>query len=159
MRSRPLSRLRRLLARGLTGLILLTSPQADAAEPSGIAVIVAHGAAVTDLDRHDLALIYKRKRRFWPDGRRIAPVNLPAAQALRRAFSLAILGRPPEELDDYWRDQYFHGELPPFVASSEEAAIRFVASTPGALGYVFACLVDKRVTVVMVVDEGLPCPH
>ena len=108
-------------------------------------------------DRHELALIYKRKKRFWPDGRRIAPVNLPASQAVRRAFSVAILGHTPEELDEYWRDQYFHGELPPFVASSEEAVIRFVASTPGAVGYISACLADKRIAVLMVIDEGLPC--
>ena len=146
----------RFLVSALAGL-LLAAPAVYAAEPSGVAVLVARGTPVADLDRHELALIYKRKKRFWPDGRRIAPVNLPASQAVRRAFSVAILGHTPEELDEYWRDQYFHGELPPFVASSEEAVIRFVASTPGAVGYISACLADKRIAVLMVIDEGLPC--
>jgi hypothetical protein len=142
----------------LAGLLLVTGfVPAQAADPSGIAVIAARGATLPELDRRDLALIFKRKKRFWPDGRRVAPVNLPAGQNLRRAFSVSVFGHPPEELDDYWRDQYFHGELPPFVASSEEAVIRFVASTPGAVGYVSACLADKRVAVLMVIDEGLPC--
>ena len=149
----------RSLRRALAGLLLAAGLAATAAEPAGIAVIVARGSTLAELDRHDLALIYKRKKRFWPDGKRVAPVNLPAGQPLRRAFSVTILGHTPEELDEYWRDQYFHGELPPFVASSEEAAIRFVSSTPGAVGYVSACVADKRVAVLMVIDEGLPCPR
>ncbi|WP_374479946.1 hypothetical protein [Zoogloea sp.] len=143
----------------LAALLLGAASLADAAELSGIAVIVAPGSTLRDLDKHELALIYKRKKRLWPDGRRIAPVNLPAGQNIRKAFSVAILGHTPEEMDDYWRDQYFHGELPPFVASSEEAVIRLVATTPGAIGYVPACLADKRVNVVLTIDDGLPCPR
>jgi ABC-type phosphate transport system substrate-binding protein len=151
--------LRRCFAASLAPLLLGAAGLADAADPSGIAVIIAPGYTVRDLDRHELALIYKRKKRLWPDGRRIAPVNLPAGQNIRKAFSVAVLGHTPEEMDDYWRDQYFHGELPPFVASSEEAVIRLVATTPGAIGYVPACLADKRVSVVLTIDDGLPCPR
>ena len=43
------------------------------------------------------------------------------------------------------------------MASSEEAVIRFVASTPGAVGYISACVADKRIAVLTVIDEGLPC--
>lgn len=142
----------------LFACVLALPAPSPAAESRSIAVIVAHGAAVGELDRRDLALIYKRKMRFWDGGTRIAPANLPAGHPLRRAFSLAVFGHTPEELDDYWRDQYFHGELPPYVASSEEAMIRFVANTPGAIGYVPECLVDKRVSVVMVVPDGVACP-
>lgn len=154
MRHRTLALLTRL---GAALVVLGWQPTTPAAEPAGIAVIVAQGATVPELDRRELALIYERKKRFWPYGRRVSPVNLPATAPLRRAFSVAVLGHTPEELDEYWRDQYFHGELPPFVAGSEEATIRFVASTPGAIGYVSACAVDARVSVVMVVDQHLAC--
>ena len=155
--SRPF-RAHRCFAALLVGLLWVGTPT-HAAEPSGIAIIVARGAGGQDIDRHDLALIYKRKKRFWPEGQRIAPVNLSASQPLRRAFSSAVLGQLPEELDDYWRDQYFHGELPPFVVGSEEAVIRFVTATPGAVGYVAACTADKRVSVIAVVADSFPCPH
>lgn len=140
----------------LAGLLCALALGAAAAEPHGIAVIMAPGADV-QVDRQELALIFKRRKRFWPDGTRAAPVNLPASHPLRRAFSRAVLGSTPEQLDDYWRDQYFHGELPPYVAGSEEAAIRFVAATPGAIGYVSECLRDPRVKVVLLLEDGPPC--
>lgn len=140
-------------------LAILAMPALAPAAPgsSGIAVIVAKDSPETAVDRRDLALIYRHKKRFWSDGTRVTPVNLPAAEAVRRAFSVAVLGRSPEELDDYWRERYFHGELPPFVAGSPEAVIRFVTSTPGAIGYVPACIADGRVSVLMLIDGDFPC--
>jgi ABC-type phosphate transport system substrate-binding protein len=132
-----------------------------AAEPleSGIAVIMAPGASPTKIDREELALIFKSKKRFWEDGRRIHAVNLPASHPLRRAFSTQVIGHSPEELDDYWRDMYFHGVQPPYVLASDEAVIRFVVSTPGAIGYVSNCLADRRVTVVARLENGPGCPR
>lgn len=147
--------------RGAAAALLLLCWQGAGGADSGdsIAVIVAHGAHASPLDRRELAAIFKRKKQFWPDGMRISPVNLPAGDPLRRAFSSAVLHNAPEELDDYWRDQYFHGELPPYVVASQEAMIRFVSATPGAVGYVSGCLLDKRVGEVMRIDGGPPCPR
>ncbi len=40
------------------------------------------------------------------------------------------------------------GISPPHVVASQEAVMRFVANTPGVIGYVAACKVDKRVKVI-----------
>ena len=138
-------------------LVLEQAVLAQAPPRRGIAVIMAESSTVSFLSNEKLALIFKRKRNFWDNGERIQPVNLPPAHPLRRAFSQQVFGRSPEELDDYWRDMYFHGVLPPFVLASEEAVIRFVATTPGAIGYVSACALDHRVTVVLRLDEGPVC--
>ena len=138
--------------------LLAALPLAPAAAgPSGIAVVVARDSPEAAVDHRELALIYRHKKRFWPDGLRVTPVNLPDADAVRRAFSVAILGRSPDELDEYWRERYFHGELPPYVAGSPEAVIRLVASTPGAIGYVPSCIADGRVSVLLVIDAEVPC--
>jgi hypothetical protein len=47
---------------------------------------------------------------------------------------------------------YFHGLLPPHVLASTEAVLRFVASTPGAIGYVPLCDADARVTMLLAID-------
>jgi ABC-type phosphate transport system substrate-binding protein len=141
--------------------LLVGTTAVTAAGPAdgGIDVIMAAGTNVPHLGRSELAQIFKLRKRYWDDGQAIEPVNLGAAHALRRVFSQQVLGRSPEELEDYWRDRYFHGVLPPFVLGSEEAVLRFVAATPGAIGYVSHCQIDHRVTVVLHVEGGPPCPR
>jgi len=117
-----------------------------------LAVIVQATQSKLSMGKSELAAIYRRKRNYWEDGTKIQPVNLPADNPTRRAFSKAVLGYAPEELEQYWNDRYFHGVLPPYVLSSEEAVLRFVAETPGAIGYVPYCDADKRVTVVLVIS-------
>jgi len=140
-------------------LALLYSNTGHATPSQGIVVIVASGSPANTLSIEKLALIYRRKKNFWENGQRIQPVNLPASHPLRRAFSMQVFNHTPEDMDDYWRDMYFHGVLPPFVLGSEEAVIRLVASTPGAIGYISHCTVDHRVSVLLILDGGPQCPH
>lgn len=136
------------------GLGATPAPAAD----TRVAVIVPAGAQPAALAADDLGAVYRRRKLFG-GGQKLQPVNLPAAHPLRRWFSQQVLQRSPEELEDHWRDLYFNGVFPPFVLASEEAVLRFVAATPGAVGYVPMCLVDKRVTVLLVLDGGPPCPR
>lgn len=138
----------------LIALLVLAARPAMAAD--WIAVVVAPARADAALDRDALALIFERKRLYWPDGARIQPVNLPAADPLRGQFTRSVLNLRPEQLDDYWNGLYFHGVRPPFVLGSGEAVLRFVAATPDAIGYVSACAVDERVRVLMrIAPDGL----
>jgi len=139
----------------LWGALMLLWPCAQA--ESGIAVIMAPGSAPARLTHDELGMIFKSKKQFWEDGQRIQALNLPVTHPLRRAFSSQVLKHNPEELDDYWSDMYFHGVLPPHVFGSEEAVIRFVSITPGAIGYISHCAVDHRVVVVMQLDSGYAC--
>ena len=142
-------------------VLLIFSPATMAAgmQEAGIAVIMANGKVPPALTFDELALIFTRKKRFWENAQQILPVNLAASLPLRHAFSLQLLGRSPEELEAYWRDSYFHGVQPPYVLASEEAVIRFVASTPGAIGYISRCRVDRRVTVVLQLANDWSCPR
>ena len=133
----------------------LLAPAAHGAD-GRVAVVVAAQAPPATLTLDDLAQVYRRRRQFV-GGERVQPINLPAGHALRRFFSQAVLQKAPEELEDYWRDMYFSGVFPPFVLASEEAVLRFVAATPGAIGYVSACALDRRVTVLLMLDGGPPC--
>jgi hypothetical protein len=137
-------------------VLALAAPDAKASERP-FAVITAPGVSVHHLTREALSLIFKRRQKYWENGVRIQPVNLPTSNPLRRAFSQAILGHSPEELEDYWREMYFHGVLPPHVLESEEAVLLFVGSTPGAIGYVSGCVPDHQVNVVLVVGELSNC--
>lgn len=135
----------------LLSLLLCASAAAQAAEPV-IAVIVPAQREAVGLDGDDLALVFKRKKLLWPDGRRIQPVNLPANHPLRRRFTEAVLRMTPEATEGYWNEQYFHGVRPPHVLASEAAVLRFVAGTGNAIGYLPYCAMDDRVRAVVLVD-------
>ncbi|MDR3392001.1 MAG: hypothetical protein P4L77_09740 [Sulfuriferula sp.] len=132
-------------------LLLWPAPDAVAEEP--LAVIVAPGH-LKELKKEDLILIFKRKKLFWSDGSRVQPVNLPASNPSRRAFSLAVLGVNPEDLEKYWNDMYFNGISPPFVLLSDHAVMHFVADTPGAIGYVPYCKVDTHVEILLLISTS-----
>lgn len=122
--------------------------------PPVIAVIVPTQEQVDKLKLtpSSLKLIYLRKQLFWPNGKRIIPVNLQSEHNLRSQFSQAVLGSLPKQQIDYWNGLYFNGIQPPHSVNSEEAVIRFVTDTKSAIGYVNACAVDERVKILLWID-------
>ncbi len=137
-------RVRPLLAAAGLALATAAPPGAaraqrpPAARDEDIDIIVNADVPVTTVDKGEVRRIFLLRQRFWPGGRAVAPVNLPAASALRRDFSVQLLGRSVKEMTEYWNDLYFHGTEPPPVLDSERAVLLDVARTPGAIGYVWA---------------------
>ncbi len=127
---------------------LLISGISYAREPIVIAVIVPTEQPTKSVSLPELKLIYLRKKDYWADGKHIHAVNLPAEHFIRVQFSSKILGSLPSAQNDYWNGVYFHGISPPYVVNSEEAVMRYVADTGGAIGYINACNVDSRVKVI-----------
>jgi ABC-type phosphate transport system substrate-binding protein len=135
-------------------IMLLQVSAPNAAEDSGtLAIIVGLDHPTKSINKPELALIFWRKKLFWPNGERIHPVNLGADNHLRSQFSAHVLASTVESQTDYWNGLYFHGVSPPHVVKSSEAAIRFVAETRGAIAYVPACTIDERVKALAWMDE------
>lgn len=141
-----------------------------AEESHPLAVIVSGNpdiAVIQQLSTRELGLIYWKKKQYWQGGTRIRPVNLHAEHPLRIYFSQAVLGSLPSEQGDYWNGLYFHGTTPPYSVQSEEAVLRYVSITRGAIGYVDACALDDRVKPLLWIDSNgvssnkpeFNCPH
>jgi hypothetical protein len=128
----------------------LSLPVAAGAAPgTTIAVIVAPEGPDLEFGRSGLKNIFLKRTLIDRSGHLLVPVNLDPEHPLRRAFSKEVLDRRPEQLQQYWNRRYFHGVSPPYVLTSQEAVVRFVATTPGGIGYVADCYVDDRVKVVL----------
>lgn len=120
-----------------------------AADPPVRLVVIVHPSRQADVDVAGLNEIFLRRRRFWPDGARIVPLNLPAGTELREAFSRTVLRLSDARLADYWNRQYFSGVLPPATLGSPRAVLRYVATDAAAIGYVPESDVDGSVRVVL----------
>ncbi|HVI55999.1 MAG TPA: hypothetical protein VM621_13225 [Luteibacter sp.] len=144
---------RRHAARLLLYGLLFVAQSALAAQVQ-VAVITAPAEPRLSFDRDILRNIYLKRIFVDNDGVKLTPVNLPAHSPLRDAFTRTILHMSEQPMQDYWDKQYFQGVSPPYVLASDEAVVRFVAATPGAVGYVASCHADASVRVVML----LPLP-
>jgi ABC-type phosphate transport system substrate-binding protein len=138
------------IAYALLVAMLSATFSALAVEP--IAVITNVSNSMDTLSRDALKLIYLRKSQMDSEGNHWIPLNLPVTDPLRRSFSLSLFAMFPEEQEDFWNVQYFNGISPPKVMASEEAVVRFVASTPGSIGYVSKQKVDDRVKVLLLFE-------
>jgi hypothetical protein len=136
----------------MTGLVALMLPVR--ADHLSLMVVTMRSSPLQSLSIDALKRVYLRKTQLDNTGIRWLPVNLPASDQLREGFSLALFKELPEDQESYWNEQYFQGISPPEVLFSEEAVLRFVAITPGAIGYVRKGSVDDRVKVLTTLVVG-----
>ena len=139
---------RRLIICALLALILMHAEAPAASAPEPIAVVVGHDSAVTRLSLDDLREIYLRRRRAWPNGLPVMPINLPADDELRERFSRRVLGRTPADLLSYWNARYFEGVKPPLVLLTPAAVRAYLQRQPEAIGYLPASEVDDTLRIV-----------
>jgi ABC-type phosphate transport system substrate-binding protein len=122
-----------LLVSGLA-VAVTPSPAADA----GFRVIVHHEVKGAKISRSILSSIFLKQAPRWGDGSAILPVDQSVRSDVRRSFSGDVLMQGVAEVQLYWQRKMSAGVTPPPVKTSDEEVVAFVASTPGAIGYVTA---------------------
>lgn len=133
--------MRRALAVSVGLLAWAAGIARPATSEGGFRVIVASASAVSELKRDEVARIFLKKQTRWKDGKEVSPVDQSARSAVRLAFSRDVLAVEGLEkisaVENYWRQQIYSGRgTPPAVKTSDEDVRKFVATTPGAIGYV-----------------------
>lgn len=118
-------------------LILLVTHLAHADTSPGFLVIVHPKVEENSLERRFVAEAFLKKVTRWQGGAQIHPVDLAGSAATREQFSEAVLKRSVSAVKNYWRQQIFSGRgVPPPEVESEKAALHYVATHEGAIGYV-----------------------
>jgi ABC-type phosphate transport system substrate-binding protein len=133
-RRRPCSAL--LVAAAMVALGFAAPARSPAAD--GVRVIVHPGVAGGKIPKAVVAQIFLRQVPKWGDGSPIEPVDHSLTSPLRLAFAREVLGMSALELHQYWTHAVAAGTLPPPVKDSDKETIAYVASHPGAIGYVAA---------------------
>ena len=124
---------------------------AERAHSEPIAVVVGAESGIVEVTPDTLRELYLRRRRVWPDGSRVIPVNLPADSETRKTFSKLVLGRLPQDLSGYWNRLYFEGIQPPVVLRTPEAVCAYLAVEPKAIGYMRRNEVDRSTCRILLV--------
>lgn len=126
-----------LLVALLTGVLLGLVPESVAGPPGPFQIVVHPGRSGQGIDRATLTAYFLKKATRWPDGEMVRPVDLEPKTEVRRAFSESVLRRSVGAVKAYWQQAIFSGrDTPPPELESDEAVIRYVSTTAGAIGYV-----------------------
>ncbi len=118
------------------GLLAAGQPLGAAGE-SGVAVVVNAANAVNELSSDEVARLFLKKVRTWPDGRMAAPVDQSTTSSVRAQFGKEILRLSLGQQKEYWLAQTLSGrELPPRALEGDAAVLDFVGTQSGAIAYV-----------------------
>ncbi len=99
-------------------------------------VIVNPQVKGNQIPRAALSSLFLRPVARWGDGSAARPVDQSLRSPLRVAFSNDVHQQGLMEIQVYWQREIAKGHVPPPVKSSDEEVVAYVASTPGAIGYV-----------------------
>ena len=116
-------------------------------------VIVHPQVKGAQIPRAALSSIFLKQAPRWGDGRPVLPVDQSVRSPVRQSFSGDVLQQGMVEVQVYWHRKMAAGVTPPPVKASDEEIVSFVASTPGAIGYVSASTpLPDSVREVAVID-------
>jgi ABC-type phosphate transport system substrate-binding protein len=117
-------------------LVAAIVPTATAA--AGVQVVANSSVKAASVSNDDLKAVFLGTKKSLPDGSNVEPV-LAESGAAHDAFLKDVLGKSDQALRNYFKTLVFTGKgsMPKSFASDAEI-IKYVAKTPGAIGYVSA---------------------
>jgi ABC-type phosphate transport system substrate-binding protein len=119
---------------------------------SGIALpVFAQSVAVIVNPKHGGGLSAEQVSNiFLGKSSDLTGVDLPDGSVARDAFYQKVTGKDAAQVKAYWAKLVFTGKAQPLKEMASDAEVKkFVASNPGAIGYIDKGAVDGSVKVVL----------
>ena len=122
------------------------------ARADAIAVITHLSTAQESITNEELSHIYLGKTKSFPSGAAAAPINQADKSKIRQRFEEEVLGMNKRKLKKYWSKLMFTGKgKPPKAMDGDAELLNYIASTPGALGYISGDALTDKVKVLMII--------
>jgi ABC-type phosphate transport system substrate-binding protein len=139
---------------GKTRWLLLALGACQAARAQDVIIVANPEMRASGITPEELRAIYTGARSQLLDGSHVLPVTLKGGP-VHEVFLMNYLKETPDQFRTAWRKAVFTGQGAMPRAFESEALLQFVASTPGALGYVSRVVPGDKVKPLSV----LPPPH
>jgi ABC-type phosphate transport system substrate-binding protein len=142
-----------VLVSALAVALLATGAAQVVSADAPFRVIVHPQVKGSQIPRSALTSIFLKQAPRWGDGSAVLPVDQSLRSPVRKVFSNDVLQQGLVEVQVYWQRRMATGTTPPPVKTSDEEIVSFVASTPGAIGYVSSSMpLPDSVREVVVVN-------
>ncbi len=132
-------------------LLVLVATLSCAVQAKQLAIVADKANATSNLTASELARIFTAHSRNWPDGKSITIVMRDPSSADMQLVLRKLMNMTPEQAHAFvlaHRDAIM-------VADSDDAVLRFVSTSPGAIGVVDLYSLTQDVHVVKI-DGKLP---
>lgn len=122
----------------------------SAARAQDVMIVINRQVSISQITPTELREIFTGSRIRFHDGMHAIPVVLKGGP-IHEVFLRHHLDQSPEEFRTLWRKAVFSGQgAMPREFASESAALEYIASTPGAIGYVSHVRPDNNVAILAV---------
>lgn len=99
--------------------------------------VIVHAGNGASLDDEAIANLFLGQTKTFAGGAEATPVNQKDSAGATGEFASRYLKKTPAQLRAFWAKQVFTGAgRPPKELDGDDAVIKFVAATPGAIGYI-----------------------
>ncbi len=127
---------------------------AEPTKPPRIVVVVSKKNPVDSIKARVLERIFLRQNLHWGNGWAITVFERSVGTRIRGDFSQRILGKKPEELNEYWLNlQLTRGLKAPKACRTAKLVKQYLLRTKGGIGYMYEDEVDDTVKVVPIIED------
>ncbi len=122
-------------------------------EAQSYKVIANNSVSVSNLTKKDASDYFLKKKKKWPDGSKVAPIDMRANINARKAFTKEVHRKSVSAIKTYWQQTVFAGKgTPPSEKKSDMEVINYIKNTPGSIGYVSASASISGVKTISISD-------
>jgi ABC-type phosphate transport system substrate-binding protein len=117
-----------------------------------LAIVVNPACSLTDISLPELAKIFKAQRAKNPDGKKFVLISRETGSPEREAILASVYQMSDPRYEKYFLAATFAGTIQsaPKVIVASVSVCQFVASEPGAIGYLRASEADGTVKVLKI---------
>ena len=116
--------------------VLAAAVLGAAAAQAGVVVVANPSVPGDAVSAGDLQSIFLGKTSSWSDGTAVKPAVLAGGPAAAE-FLKSYVKKSPSQFSTFWKKAVFSGTgTPPDEFASDAELVKFVAATPGAVGFV-----------------------
>ena len=118
-----------------------------------VAVIANKSVPLDKITKDELLEFYTGETRRWSDGETVVVFDLKPKTELKGQF-YKLVGKSSSRMKSIWMVNMLSGEGdPPEAMATEEAMLKKVANTKGAIGFIDQSKVSNEVKVLTIVEN------
>jgi ABC-type phosphate transport system substrate-binding protein len=103
----------------------------------GVVFVVNEQNPIERLSASDVASMFLKKKREWPDGTNVRFIDRKDGTPERQLFLSRVLTKSGRDVELYWIGQkLYSGDAAPMQVGSDASVAALVSSFRGAIGYV-----------------------